>query len=235
MTGRSARTMRELPEQEQPREKMLRLGAKGLSDAELLAILLRTGTVDESALSIAQGLLKEYEQPGGIALLAAAKPEDLSKYKGIGNVKAITVAAAIEFGRRLYARQASGDITSIRQPEDAANWYLHRLRYVQQEEFHVLLLSTKHQVLASCCVAVGTMDAALVDPRRVFQEALRHQAAALILAHNHPSGDPSPSKEDIALTLRLAEAGKLLDLPVLDHVIIGDGRFISLKEKGLLY
>ena len=214
---------------------MLRLGAKGLSDAELLAILLRTGTVEESALSIAQGLLKEYEQPGGVALLAAARPEDLSKYKGIGNVKAITITAAIEFGRRLYARQASGDITSIRQPEDAANWYLHRLRYVQQEEFHVLLLSTKHQVLASCCVAVGTMDAALVDPRRVFQEALRHQAAALILAHNHPSGDPSPSKEDIALTLRLAEAGKLLELPVLDHVIIGDGRFVSLKEKGLLY
>lgn len=214
---------------------MLRLGARGLSDAELLAILLRTGTVEESALSIAQGLLKEYEQPGGVALLAAARPEDLSKYKGIGNVKAITITAAIEFGRRLYARQASGDITSIRQPEDAANWYLHRLRYVQQEEFHVLLLSTKHQVLASCCVAVGTMDAALVDPRRVFQEALRHQAAALILAHNHPSGDPSPSKEDIALTLRLAEAGKLLELPVLDHVIIGDGRFVSLKEKGLLY
>ncbi|NCB76520.1 MAG: JAB domain-containing protein [Negativicutes bacterium] len=232
---RPARTMRELPEKERPREKMLRLGARGLSDAELLAILLRTGTVEESALSIAQGLLKEYEQPGGVALLAAARPEDLSKYKGIGNVKAITITAAIEFGRRLYARQASGDITSIRQPEDAANWYLHRLRYVQQEEFHVLLLSTKHQVLASCCVAVGTMDAALVDPRRVFQEALRHQAAALILAHNHPSGDPSPSKEDIALTLRLAEAGKLLELPVLDHVIIGDGRFVSLKEKGLLY
>lgn len=232
---RPARTMRELPEKERPREKMLRLGARGLSDAELLAILLRTGTVEESALSIAQGLLKEYEQPGGVALLAAARPEDLSKYKGIGNVKAITITAAIEFGRRLYARQASGDITSIRQPEDAANWYLHRLRYVQQEEFHVLLLSTKHQVLASCCVAVGTMDAALVDPRRVFQEALRHQAAALILARNHPSGDPSPSKEDIALTLRLAEAGKLLELPVLDHVIIGDGRFVSLKEKGLLY
>ena len=232
---RPARTMRELPEKERPREKMLRLGARGLSDAELLAILLRTGTVEESALSIAQGLLKEYEQPGGVALLAAARPEALSKYKGIGNVKAITITAAIEFGRRLYARQASGDITSIRQPEDAANWYLHRLRYVQQEEFHVLLLSTKHQVLASCCVAVGTMDAALVDPRRVFQEALRHQAAALILAHNHPSGDPSPSKEDIALTLRLAEAGKLLELPVLDHVIIGDGRFVSLKEKGLLY
>ena len=232
---RPARTMRELPEKERPREKMLRLGARGLSDAELLAILLRTGTVEESALSIAQGLLKEYEQPGGVALLAAARPEDLSKYKGIGNVKAITITAAIEFGRRLYARQASGDITSNRQPEDAANWYLHRLRYVQQEEFHVLLLSTKHQVLASCCVAVGTMDAALVDPRRVFQEALRHQAAALILAHNHPSGDPSPSKEDIALTLRLAEAGKLLELPVLDHVIIGDGRFVSLKEKGLLY
>ena len=232
---RPARTMRELPEKERPREKMLRLGARGLSDAELLAILLRTGTVEESALSIAQGLLKEYEQPGGVALLAAARPEDLSKYKGIGNVKAITITAAIEFGRRLYARQASGDITSIRQPEDAANWYLHRLRYVQQEEFHVLLLSTKHQVLASCCVAVGTMDAALVDPRRVFQEALRHQAAALILAHNHPSGDPSPSKEDIALTLRLAEAGKLLELPVLEHVIIGDGRFVSLKEKGLLY
>ena len=232
---RPARTMRELPEKERPREKMLRLGARGLSDAEVLAILLRTGTVEESALSIAQGLLKEYEQPGGVALLAAARPEDLSKYKGIGNVKAITITAAIEFGRRLYARQASGDITSIRQPEDAANWYLHRLRYVQQEEFHVLLLSTKHQVLASCCVAVGTMDAALVDPRRVFQEALRHQAAALILAHNHPSGDPSPSKEDIALTLRLAEAGKLLELPVLDHVIIGDGRFVSLKEKGLLY
>ena len=232
---RPARTMRELPEKERPREKMLRLGARGLSDAELLAILLRTGTVEESALSIAQGLLKEHEQPGGVALLAAARPEDLSKYKGIGNVKAITITAAIEFGRRLYARQASGDITSIRQPEDAANWYLHRLRYVQQEEFHVLLLSTKHQVLASCCVAVGTMDAALVDPRRVFQEALRHQAAALILAHNHPSGDPSPSKEDIALTLRLAEAGKLLELPVLDHVIIGDGRFVSLKEKGLLY
>jgi DNA repair protein RadC len=227
--------MRELPEKERPREKMLRLGAKGLSDAELLAILLRTGTIAESALSIAQGLLKEYEHPGGVALLAAAKPEDLSQYKGIGSVKAITITAAIEFGRRLYARQASGDITSIRQPEDAANWYLHQLRYVQQEEFHVLLLSTKHQVLASCCVAIGTMDAALVDPRKVFQEALRHQAAALILAHNHPSGDPSPSKEDIALTLRLAEAGRLLELPVLDHVIIGDGRFVSLKEKGLLY
>lgn len=194
MKARLSRTIRELPAAERPREKLLRHGAQGLSDAELLAILLRTGTAEESALSIAQGLLKQYEQPGGAALLAGLQPAELARRKGIGPVKAVTVTAAIEFGRRLYARETATGDRVIRQPADAAGWFLHRLRYAPQEEFHLLLLSTKHQVLASCCVAVGTLDAALVDPRRVFQEALRHNAAAMILVHNHPSGDPTDRK-----------------------------------------
>jgi len=224
--------IKELPHEERPREKMVTKGVECLSNAELLAILLRSGTKNESVLRLAERLLKKYEEIG-VGALAALGPQEISKIKGIGPVKAATVVAAIELGKRLSAL-APADKPIIRGPEDVAHLLMPRLRYEPREHFIIALLSTKNHVLATPTISIGSLNASIVHARELFREAIKYSAAAVILIHNHPSGDPAPSQEDIGITRKLVDAGKLLEIHVLDHIIIGDNKYVSLKEKGII-
>lgn len=223
-------TIKELPLDERPREKMKERGAQAMGNSELLAILLRTGAAEESALRLAENLL---EREGGLAGLGRATLEEVEQVRGIGEAKAVTLLAAMELGRRV-ASLAPQDRPAIRTPEDVAALLMPRFRYETRESFVAVLLSTKNHVLKTAVISVGSLNASIVHPRELFREAINASAAAVIVAHNHPSGDPTPSPEDVELTRKLAEAGKMLDIPVLDHVILGDGKYISLKEKGIL-
>lgn len=225
-------TIKELPEDERPREKLLAKGPQALSNAELIAILLRTGTKRDSAVGVAQKLLKKYEE-SGIAVFSGLTPQELSLENGIGPAKAVTVAAAIELGKRLNDL-AAAERPIIRTPQDAAHLMMPRLRFETKESFIAIMLSTKNHVLATPIISLGTLNASIVHPRELFRQAINFSAAAIILVHNHPSGDPNPSKEDIDLTTQMIAAGKLLGINVLDHVIIGDKRYVSLKEKGII-
>lgn len=222
--------IKELPADERPREKMKERGAQALGNSELLAILLRTGNFQESALRIAENLL---DRQGGLAGFGNATMEEFEQVKGVGEAKAITVMAAIELGRRVTTL-APTERVIIRTPDDVAALLMPRFRYETKESFIAILLSTKNHVLKTPVISVGSLNASIVHPRELFREAINASAATVILAHNHPSGDPAPSPEDVSLTRKLVEAGKLLDIPVLDHIILGDGKYISFKEKGIL-
>jgi len=223
-------TVKELPVEDRPREKLQLKGPRELTAAELLAIILRTGTRTETAVALAQRLLNEF---GGLQELKKSSIDELSAVKGIGLAKAAQIKAALELANRLAGLQTEVRQT-IHRPEDAANLLMTEMRWLQQEYFRILLLNTKHHVLGAPTVFVGSLNTSVVHPREIFKEAIRHSAAAVILVHNHPSGDPAPSAEDIAVSKRLAEAGKLMDIAVLDHIIIGDGRYVSLKDQGIL-
>jgi DNA repair protein RadC len=207
---------------------MIQDGPKSLSNHELLAILLRTGSKDESVLQLANKLLVNFE---GLRLLKDASIEEIIETKGIGKVKAVQIMAAVELGRRIHRLQYE-DRYVIRSPEDAANYVMEDMRFLSQEHFVCLYLNTKNQVLHQQTVFIGSLNASIVHPREVFKEAFRRSAASFICIHNHPSGDPAPSREDIDVTKRLSECGKLIGIELLDHLIIGDQKFISLKEKG---
>jgi DNA repair protein RadC len=222
--------LRDIPREDRPRERMMIDGAEALSDAELLAILLRTGTRNESAVNLANRILREC---GGLRQLVDMSIAELINIRGVGPAKAVQLRAGIELGRRL-ARRAASDRPAIRKPEDAAKLVMEDLRSELKEHFVCLFLNTKNQVLARETLSVGTLNASLVHPREVFRAAIKRGSASIICLHNHPSGDPTPSPEDIALTRRLQEAGALIGIDVLDHIVIGDGRFISLKEQGYL-
>lgn len=224
--------VRDLPPEERPREKLLAYGPSGLSNAELLAILLRSGTRKKSVLRIAEEILAHIKEQGLVGMVHISVAE-LAKIDGVGKVKAATLQAAIELARRLAVQQ-SAKIQMITGPEDVARYAMPHYRFEQKEHFAVLLLNTKNHVISMPEVSVGSLSASVVHPREVFRAAIDHAAAAMILLHNHPSGDPTPSREDIAVTERLVKAGKIMDIPVLDHVVLGRDRFISLKEKGLL-
>ena len=224
--------VRDLPPEERPREKLLAYGPSGLSNAELLAILLRSGTRKKSVLRIAEEILARIKEQGLMGMVHISVAE-LAKIDGVGKVKAATLQAAIELARRLAVQQ-SAKIQMITGPEDVARYAMPHYRFEQKEHFAVLLLNTKNHVISMPEVSVGSLSASVVHPREVFRAAIDHAAAAMILLHNHPSGDPTPSREDIAVTERLVKAGKIMDIPVLDHVVLGRDRFISLKEKGLL-
>lgn len=221
-------TIKDLPVEMRPREKMQSQGPEALSDGELLAILIRVGGRSESALDLANRLLA---QPQGLRFLVEATIEELSRIKGIGLAKASQIKAAVELGRRISLDR--GEIRPvIRSPEDVAALLMEKMRFLDREHFQVLTLNTKNQVLGIETAFIGSLNSSIVHPREIFKEAIRRSAAALILVHNHPSGDPNPSPEDLAVTRRLQEAGQLLGIEVLDHVIIGDQRFYSLKQQG---
>ncbi|RLQ98058.1 RadC family protein [Falsibacillus albus] len=222
--------IRDYPQEERPRERLAFNGAKSLSNQELLAILLRTGTKSESVVHLSNRVLKHFD---GLRLLKDASLEELTSIKGIGEAKAIQILAAIEMGTRI-GNLAYDDRYVIRSPEDGANYVMNDMRFLSQEHFVCLYLNTKNQVLHRQTVFVGSLNASIVHPREVFKEAFRRSAASIICAHNHPSGDPSPSREDIEVTKRLVECGKMIGIDILDHLIIGDKKYISLKEKGYL-
>lgn len=222
--------IREIPADERPRERLIQYGADVLSTAELLAILLRTGTERHSAVGLAEYLLSTF---GSLRGVAGATIAEMAQVHGIGPAKAAQIKAAIEFGRRLVAA-SDEERPKIRSPRDVYNLLGPSLREEKREHFVALLLDTKNGVLRTRTVSVGDLSSSLVHPREVFVEAVRHSAASLIVAHNHPSGDPTPSPEDAAVTRRLQEAGELLGIELLDHIILGDNRWVSLKEKGLM-
>jgi DNA repair protein RadC len=223
-------TIRDLPEEERPRERLAKYGPEAVSTAELIAILLRTGSARESALGLAEQLLSRF---GSLKAIANASVEKLAEIKGVGLAKAAQLKAAFELGKRLATSGDEARVT-IRSPQDAADLVMEDLRYRDREHFEIILLDTRNRVLKLRTVAVGGLNANRVEPREIFKEAIAHSAAAVILVHNHPSGDPAPSADDRLLTKRLVEAGQLVGIQVLDHLIIGDGRFVSLKEKGVI-
>ncbi|NJJ41672.1 RadC family protein [Paenibacillus apii] len=222
--------LRDLPHEERPRERMMQYGAESLSQAELLAILLRTGTRRESAIHVAQRILG---QVGGLRRLADLSIEELTQIKGIGPAKAVQLKAGMELGRRMANARLDQPVT-IRSPHDAADILTEQLRYLQKEHFVCLFLNTKNHVIAQETLSMGSLNASIVHPREVFRAAIKCSSASIICAHNHPSGDPTPSPEDIALTRRLLEAGEIVGIDVLDHLIIGDDGFVSMKERGLM-
>lgn len=223
-------TLRDVPHDERPRERMMRYGAEALSHSELIAILLRTGTKRESAVHLAGRILKEC---GSLHNLVDMSMNELVAIRGIGPAKAVQLRAGIELGRRV-SRSRPGEAVTVRRPQDAADYVMEDLRLLKKEHFVCLFLNTKNHIIARETLSIGTLNASLVHPREVFRAAIKHNSASLICVHNHPSGDPTPSPEDIGLTKRLTEAGELVGIEVLDHLVIGDGRFVSLKEHGLM-
>ncbi len=223
-------SIKDLPEEERPREKLLRLGAEKISNAELLAIILRTGNRQETALDLAHKILKLVKEFRELPYLSI---EELSEIKGIAQVKAIQLKASLELGRRMAValREHNVDITS---PADVFNFMAEEMRYLEQEEFRVIFLNIKNKVIITEVIFKGSLNSSIVHPREIFRLALKRNAASVILLHNHPSGDPKPSSEDINVTRRLVEAGEVMGIKVLDHIIIGEKNYVSFREKNLI-
>jgi DNA repair protein RadC len=217
------------PEAERPRERLLRQGAEALSDAQLLGIILRTGTGGRTAVDVGRDLLERF---GGLNGIAQAGINELTMVPGIGSAKAAEIKAAIELGRRHLKPTMAG--ASFCASKEVADFYQPRLRDARKEEFRCILLDTKNRLIREETVSTGSLTASLVHPRETFKSAVRESAAAVIFVHNHPSGDTKPSQEDILLTRRLVQAGDLLGIRVLDHVIVGDGNHFSFKDNGMI-
>ena len=222
-------TIHDLPEGERPRERLEHYGAVALSTAELLAIILRVGVGGENAVRVAERLLARYQ---GLPGLAQATVSELRQEKGIGPAKAVQIKAALELGRRLLVA-APHERPQVRSPGDAANLLMAEMSLLPQEHLRTVLLDTRNRVLNIPTIYIGSLNSASVRVGEVFREAIRANCAALIVVHNHPSGDPTPSPEDVQVTRMIVEAGSLLNIDVLDHLIIGRQRFVSLKERGL--
>ena len=222
-------TIRDLPSEERPRERLRDFGAAQLSNAELIAILLRTGQAGENALVFAGRILARFD---GLNGLARASYTDLCSERGVSDAKASQLLAALELGRRAAAFRPD-DRTAISSPADIAAMMMPQMAGLDREHLKVIMLNTKNHVVGVQAVYVGSVNAAVVRPAEVFAEAVRRVCPAIVVVHNHPSGDPTPSPEDTDTTRRLVEAGKLLDIDVLDHLVIGQGRFVSMRERRL--
>lgn len=221
--------MRDLATEDRPRERLRQVGAQALSSAELLAIILRVGVGGTNVIRLAENILVQFE---GLPGLSRASVNELATIHGVGQAKAAQIKAALELGRRLTVAtpQERPRITS---PADAANLLMSEMMLLEQEHLRVILLNTRNEVLSMPTIYQGSLNTSVVRVGELFREAIRANAAALIVAHNHPSGDPSPSPEDINVTRQLVKAGRLLDISVLDHIVIGHHRFVSLKERQL--
>ena len=222
--------VREMPPEDRPRERLERVGATALRDVELLAILFRTGTRQEGAVALAERVLYHF---GDLRVLARASLEEIQQIKGIGQVKAIEIKAALELGKRLAAH-TQPQRPRINNAEDVAQLLMVEFKEYEVEHFKSLLLNTKNEVMKTVDISRGGINATTASPGDVFRQAVREGATSVIVAHNHPSGDPEPSRADIELTAQLQEAGDILCVPLLDHVIFGDGRWVSFKERQLL-
>lgn len=220
--------IRDVPVCERPRERLLKEGSDALSNQELIAVILGSGTKQESVLQLSQQILHDFN---GLRLLKDSTVEELKRIKGIGDTKAVQLLAALELGSRVH-KQHQEERYIIRSPEDVSRYVMEDMRFLTQEHFVALYLNTKNHVLHKKTIFIGSLNASIVHPREIFKEAFRYSAASIICLHNHPSGDPAPSREDIEVTKRLVESGKVIGIEMLDHIIIGDKKFISLKEKG---
>lgn len=219
----------DLPAADRPRERLAALGPQALSSAELLAILLRVGVTGESAVQVGQRLLGAF---GGLRGIHRAPLEELCTQRGIGAAKAAQVKAAIELGRRL-ALESPGERPVVNSPADAAALLSYEMAGLEQEHLRVILLDTRNRVLDVVEVYKGSVNSSQVHVGELFKPAIRRGASAIVVAHNHPSGDPTPSPDDVAVTRAIVQAGRLLDVDVLDHLVVGQGRWVSLKERGL--
>lgn len=226
-----ALTIRELPRSDRPRERLVDLGAQALSSAELLAILLGSGGSGRTALQLGQSVLAG--AGGSLRRMAMQPVAALTSVAGVGTARATTVHAALELGRRM-ACETRDDGAPVRSPRDVVELFAARLQDLPVEEFHVAVLDSQHRLERDIMVTRGILNSSLVHPREVFREAIAERAAAIILVHNHPSGDPTPSADDRVVTDQLVAAGRLLDIPVHDHIIVGRGRYTSFAEAGLL-
>lgn len=220
----------DLPVMERPRERLLRFGPECLSNSDLLAIILRTGTKNENIMSLCSRLLKESGGLNGLINMTVSEYREIS---GIGAAKAASLIALMELCKRIKSYKSGNDYKIV-SPKDAADLLMEEMRYLKKEYLRVILLNTKNVVMTIKDVSVGSLNSSIVHPREVFTYAVKDSSSSIIICHNHPSGDPSPSEEDINITRRLSECGRILGIELLDHIIIGDGTFISLKEKGII-
>jgi DNA repair protein RadC len=221
----------DLPPTDRPRERLRALGAHALTTAELLALILGTGSQGRPAHEAAQHILAR--SSGSLRKLGQLPMATLTELHGLGETKALAIHAALELGRRLSA-EASDEGEPMRGPRDVWRWYAPRMEGLTVEEFHVAILDAQHRLERDVLVSRGILNSSLVHPREVFREAIAERAASIVLVHNHPSGDPNPSVDDRAITSQLVAAGRLLDIPIQDHVVIGRGRYVSFAEAGLL-
>jgi len=223
-------TIHDLPLSERPRERLQRFGVEALSAQEILALILGRGIAGESVMVTAQRLLSQF---GSLKGIASASVEELSQVKGIGVAKASQIKAAFELANRLESSSEVSSKPLVKTPDDVVDLVRGRLKGKKKEHFLALLLDTRNQLIKVAEISVGGLDSSLVHPREVFKEAISATSASVIFAHNHPSGDPAASEDDVKLTKRLAEAGEIVGIDVLDHIIIGDKKFLSLKREGL--
>ena len=223
-------TIHDLPISERPRERLQKLGIEALSAQEILALILGRGVSGESVMVTAQRLLSRF---GSLKGIAGASVEELSQVKGIGVAKGSQIKAAFELANRVEAYSEAGNKPLVKTPEDVVGLVRGRLKGKKKEHFLALLVDTRNQLIKVAEISVGSLDSSLVHPREVFKEAISATAASVIFAHNHPSGDPTASEDDIRLTKRLAEAGEIVGIDVLDHIIISDRNYLSLKREGL--
>ncbi len=225
--------MSDLPEDERPYEKCFKYGPSVLSDAELLAVIIRTGAKGEQSIELARKILHLSKLCNGILGIYHSSIEELMNIKGIGKVKAVQLKCVAELAKRF--RQASvKDKLSFREPRIIAEYYMEELRHEEQEKLMLLMLDTKSQLIRERVLSIGTVNASLISPRETFVEALKNGAVYIILLHNHPSGDPTPSREDIRLTNRMRQCGELLGISLLDHIVIGDNNYTSFLEEAML-
>ncbi|MDQ7112346.1 DNA repair protein RadC [Staphylococcus simulans] len=220
--------IKHLPDCDKPREKLIAKGAQHLSESELLAILINTGRKGQSSVEVAQDLLNLTTKLKDLKLLSL---NDLMDVKGIGMYKAVILKAAFELGERMNAPDQKEKV-KINSPQDAADYFLSRMMHLTHEQFEVLFLNSKNIVIRHEVIFVGTLNSSVVHPREVFKAAIKWSSNAIIVVHNHPSGDVTPSKEDIHTTKRLQECGRVLGIELLDHIIIGDAKYLSLVEAG---
>lgn len=228
-------TIRELPESERPYEKCIRKGESTLSDSELLSVILRCGTRGSNSLSLANDILNYMQQspyPGLLGILHCSV-SDLMRIRGIGKVKAVQLKCIGELSKRIATAAARTQL-SFHMPDSIARYYMERLRHEEQELMICMMLDNKNHLLGEQLLSMGTVNATLISPREIFIQALKYHAVSLILVHNHPSGDPAPSKCDAEITERICQAGELLGIRVLDHIIIGDQRYVSFREQGMM-
>ena len=223
-------TIKSIPEDDRPQEKLLKYGANNLSNSELIAVILRTGSRDENVVKLSQRILSEDGK--GLRNIAEGTVERFKTFKGINDVKASQLMAVAELSKRISTLKI--EKIKISSPSDAAVLLMEEMRYYKKEYFKIILLDTKNNIKKVCEISVGSLNSSIVHPREVFSEAVVNSASSIILVHNHPSGESEPSHEDIVLTNRLDECGKILGIKVLDHIVIGDGVFYSFKEEGLL-
>lgn len=221
----------EIPKNERPTEKLINFGSDALSNSELLAIILRSGVKGESVLNISQKVLSEVHGLDGILNISY---DELTSIKGIKTVRAAQILAVVELFRRFKSLKTQNDKISINSPSDISDMLIQEMRGFNQEILKVIVLNTKNNIIRVKDVFKGTLNTSIVHPREIYSEALKSGGASIIICHNHPSGDPTPSKEDINITKRIMECGKILGIKLLDHLIIGDKEFVSLKEKGII-